>query len=82
MRPRLAAARHSLKRQLPFFPHLPQDDKTVTKSTAEVVAGKKFVVIYFSAHWCPPVRHILATAATLPRSPIRASTHNSAALVT
>jgi len=28
----------------------------VPKPTAEVLAGKKFVVIYFSAHWCPPCR--------------------------
>merc|ERR1740129_100852 len=26
------------------------------KDTAEVMAGKKAVCIYFSAHWCPPCR--------------------------
>merc|ERR1712023_52327 len=25
-------------------------------STAEALAGKKYVGIYFSAHWCPPCR--------------------------
>lgn len=24
--------------------------------TADVLAGKKYVMIYFSAHWCPPCR--------------------------
>merc|ERR1712144_166571 len=24
--------------------------------TSEVLAGKEFVVLYFSAHWCPPCR--------------------------
>jgi len=26
------------------------------KPTSEVLAGKEFVLIYFSAHWCPPCR--------------------------
>merc|ERR1712216_244199 len=26
------------------------------KPTAEVLAGKKNVMVYFSAHWCPPCR--------------------------
>jgi len=26
------------------------------KPTADVLAGKKAVLIYFSAHWCPPCR--------------------------
>merc|ERR1711907_410413 len=26
------------------------------KSTEEVLAGKKNILIYFSAHWCPPCR--------------------------
>ena len=26
------------------------------KSTSEVLAGKKLIGIYFSAHWCPPCR--------------------------
>merc|ERR550514_1833302 len=26
------------------------------KPTAEVLAGKEFVLVYFSAHWCPPCR--------------------------
>lgn len=26
------------------------------KETAQVVDGKKFVLVYFSAHWCPPCR--------------------------
>lgn len=35
-------------------------DKLLTKegvrSTSEVLAGKKLIGIYFSAHWCPPCR--------------------------
>ncbi|CAE8616270.1 unnamed protein product [Polarella glacialis] len=35
-------------------------DKILTKEgekdTAEVLAGKTHVLIYFSAHWCPPCR--------------------------
>jgi len=30
--------------------------KDGVKPTAEVVAGKRAVLIYFSAHWCPPCR--------------------------
>merc|ERR1712188_201033 len=26
------------------------------KNTSEVLAGKKNVMVYFSAHWCPPCR--------------------------
>jgi len=26
------------------------------KSTDEVLAGKKNIMVYFSAHWCPPCR--------------------------
>ena len=35
-------------------------DKLLTKeglkSTSDVLAGKKLIGIYFSAHWCPPCR--------------------------
>jgi len=35
-------------------------DKLITKegerSTAETLAGKKHVMLYFSAHWCPPCK--------------------------
>jgi len=27
-----------------------------SKATADIVAGKKAVLVYFSAHWCPPCR--------------------------
>jgi len=30
--------------------------KNGKKSTKEVVSGKKAVLVYFSAHWCPPCR--------------------------
>ena len=30
--------------------------KTGTSSTADALAGKKVVGLYFSAHWCPPCR--------------------------
>merc|ERR1719399_1742724 len=30
--------------------------KDGAKSTDEVLAGKKHVLVYFSAHWCPPCR--------------------------
>merc|ERR1719321_70033 len=30
--------------------------KNGKKSTQEVVSGKKAVLVYFSAHWCPPCR--------------------------
>jgi len=30
--------------------------KTGKKSTKEVVSGKKVILVYFSAHWCPPCR--------------------------
>jgi nucleoredoxin len=32
------------------------DDNVVSKPTAEVLSGKKFVLFYFSAHWCMPCR--------------------------
>lgn len=35
-------------------------DKILTKDgekdTAKVLGGKKYVLLYFSAHWCPPCR--------------------------
>lgn len=30
--------------------------KTGLRATKEVLAGKKAVALYFSAHWCPPCR--------------------------
>eukprot|EP00413_Alexandrium_margalefii_P031042 CAMPEP_0204559914 /NCGR_PEP_ID=MMETSP0661-20131031/32303_1 /ASSEMBLY_ACC=CAM_ASM_000606 /TAXON_ID=109239 /ORGANISM="Alexandrium margalefi, Strain AMGDE01CS-322" /LENGTH=154 /DNA_ID=CAMNT_0051567187 /DNA_START=69 /DNA_END=533 /DNA_ORIENTATION=+ len=30
--------------------------KSGTVKTEEALAGKKFVMLYFSAHWCPPCR--------------------------
>ena len=30
--------------------------KSGTVNTSEALAGKKHVMIYFSAHWCPPCR--------------------------
>lgn len=30
--------------------------KSGLKDTSEVLKGKKFVGVYFSAHWCPPCR--------------------------
>lgn len=30
--------------------------KTGTIKTADALSGKKFIMIYFSAHWCPPCR--------------------------
>eukprot|EP00972_Heterocapsa_arctica_P107681 15861171-Heterocapsa_arctica.AAC.1 len=33
------------------------------KPTDEVLADKKFVSIYFSAHWCPPCRGFTPVAA-------------------
>merc|ERR550537_841046 len=32
------------------------ETKSGKKETAEVVKAKKFVLVYFSAHWCPPCR--------------------------
>uniref|UniRef100_A0A7S1QQ79 protein-disulfide reductase n=1 Tax=Alexandrium catenella TaxID=2925 RepID=A0A7S1QQ79_ALECA len=32
------------------------DTKDGRKPTKELLAGKKAVMIYFSAHWCPPCR--------------------------
>jgi nucleoredoxin len=34
------------------------------KPTSEVLAGKKVVGIYFSAHWCPPCRGFTPVLAT------------------
>jgi hypothetical protein len=28
-------------------------NEVVKRKTEDVLAGKKFVAIYFSAHWCP-----------------------------
>jgi nucleoredoxin len=33
-----------------------ENDAVVSKPTAEVLGGKKFVLFYFSAHWCMPCR--------------------------
>ena len=35
------------------------------KSTNEVLAGKKIVGVYFSAHWCPPCRGFTPVLATV-----------------
>jgi len=35
------------------------------KPTAEVLAGKKLVGLYFSAHWCPPCRRFTPHLSTL-----------------
>jgi len=32
------------------------ETKNGKKETAAIVTGKKFVLVYFSAHWCPPCR--------------------------
>ena len=35
--------------------------KEGVKPTSEVLGGKRFVGIYFSAHWCPPCRRFTPT---------------------
>ena len=42
--------------------------KTGLRATAEVLASKKSVALYFSAHWCPPCRGFTPVAGDFYKS--------------
>jgi len=42
----------------------PSDDRS-TSTLSDALAGKKFVMLYFSAHWCPPCRQFTPKLITL-----------------